>query len=130
MQNFQQGQPPAAAPAQPMAQPAAQGSMAGQDKDYTAFIRELHDLLLLRIEAAGQKNPNYGMAIDTGISPEAAQELFVILPEMKPIFDAIESASGGGQQPITAPQQMAGMQQEQNPILRDTPAGVSKGLMG
>lgn len=115
--------------------PQAGAPQQGQ-QDPLSFIQELHDLLLVRIEAQGQKNPNFGAAIDAGVSPEAAQELMLILPEIKPIYDAIEAAERG-QQPINgggAPMPQQGqpqqMQQEENPILRDTPAGVSRGLVG
>lgn len=116
---------------QPQAQPAPQGAVPAGDQNYLGFMKELYDLLLLRIEAAGQKNPNFGQAIDTGISPEAAQEMFTILPEIKVIFDAIDAAErGGGASPIGQGQPQAKPQTD-NPLIRnDQMSGVSRGLVG
>lgn len=114
-------------------QPAPQGAAPAGNQEYLGFIKELHDLLLLRIEAAGQKNPNFGQAIDTGISPEAAQEMFQILPEIKVIFDAIDAAErGGGAAPIQQGQPQAQpAPQTDNPLIRnDQMGGVSRGLVG
>ena len=86
-------QPMPQAQAQPQPAQAPQGAAQAGSENYLGFMKELYDLLLLRIEAAGQKNPNFGQAIDNGISPEAAQEMFMILPEMKVIFDAIDAAA-------------------------------------
>lgn len=123
--------------AQPMPQAQAQPAQAPQgaapagDQNYLGFMKELYDLLLLRIEAAGQKNPNFGQAIDNGISPEAAQEMFMILPEMKVIFDAIDAAErGGGASPIQGGQPQP-QQQTDNPLVQNSvTGGVSRGLMG
>jgi hypothetical protein len=108
----------------PAGQAPQQGSTAHLD-----FMKEVFDLLLLRIEAAGQKNPNFGQAIDTGITPEAAQEMFQILPEIKVIFDAIDNAESGGASPISAggatPKQGVTQQQASaNPLVQDNPMGV------
>ena len=133
-QNPQQAVPQAQ-PAQPAPQQGAPASPqgAGGNPDPTGFIREVYELLLVRIEAAGQTNPNFGQAIDTGISPQAAQEMFQILPDIKVIFDAIESAGGGASpQPIQGGAAQATPQtQSDNPILNDNAGmGVSRGLMG
>lgn len=125
MNNAQQMPQAQAQPAQPQ-----QGAAPAGGQDYLGFMKELYDLLLLRIEAAGQKNPNFGQAIDTGISPEAAQEMFTILPEMKVIFDAIDAAERGGASPIQQGQPQA-QPQTDNPLVQNSvTGGVSKGLMG
>ncbi len=124
-QPTQAASPQAAQAPQQQPQPQQAG-----EQDYLSFMKELYNLLLLRIEAAGQQNPNFGQAIDNGISPEAAQEMFIILPEMKVIFDAIDSVEGhGGAAPIQ--QGQAPQQQSDNPLIaQGQVGGVSRGLVG
>lgn len=129
-QPMPQQQPAAPAAATPM--PGQQGPAAagqGQEVDYRGFIKEVYDLLLARLQAAGAENPNFGQAIDS-ISPEAAQELFQLLPEAKALVEALGAGDGNNQQQSIGakPQLQQPGQGNENPLLRDSP--VSKGLMG
>lgn len=120
----------APAPAAPQATAPA-GAPQGRQVDPLSFIKEVYELLLVRIEAAGQQNPNFGQAFESGVSPEGLQELFQILPEMKVIFDAIQAGSGGGGVPAGQGPIRPAAPPNGNPLTADpNMGGVSRGLVG
>lgn len=139
-------QPPQAAgpmPGQPPAGMPQAGQRGPQRVTNTEFNQDIQNILLSRIEEEAEKNPNFGVAIDEGISDAAALELALLLPELHPIFRAIGLFDGmeGGMEsgPIQAPggamtqgskmpQSFARPQMEENPMTSDS--GVSRGLMG
>lgn len=119
----------------PQMQPAPQGGQpeeisGAQRVSNTEFNQDVQNILLSRIEEEGTKNPNFGQALDAGITKEGAMELALILPELMPVFramglfDELEQAQNS---PIKSAPQMAQPQQEQNPLMTSP---VSKGLMG
>lgn len=108
MQPFQPGQAQAASqPEQPMG--PAQAPVGPQKVANLGFNQDVQNILLSRIEAEGTKNPNFGAAVDAGLTREAAIELLMILPELKPVFEAMGVIADGdsmgqpiGQQPAQA----------------------------
>ena len=133
------GAAPQAAP-QSMDQYEA-GRQTPQRTQDIGFNQKIQNILLSRIEALGQKNPNFGQAIDSGVTREAAMELIQVLPELKPIFEALgvtdasgdegddsDLSVGGAQQGTTTPQPGADDEEESdNPLVNQ---GVSRGLVG
>lgn len=101
-QQPQPAAPAAAAGAPPMAPaPAGGPETSGLQKvANTEFNQQMQNILFSRIEEEGQKNPNFGNAIDSGITREAAMELALILPELHPIFRAMGLFEGMGDAPI------------------------------
>lgn len=94
--------PPApASPAPPQGQPPAQGG------GVTNFNPEVQKLLFARLQAIGGQNMNFGEALEA-ISPQAAQELITLIPELKPIYDILMQQggqpAGGGQPPMAGGQ--------------------------
>lgn len=112
---MQNGQPPpqfqpapAAAPVAPQAQPAppapagaspAPDEIRGAQRvSNTEFSQDVQNLLLSRIEEEGTKNPNFGAAIDAGLTNQAALEIALVLPELLPIFRAMGILDDAGNQ--------------------------------
>lgn len=76
----------------------------------TEFNQQMQNILLSRIEEEGQKNPNFGQAIASGVSPQAAMELALVLPELIPLMRmaGLLQGEGGGAGPIGQPSAPAG----------------------
>lgn len=107
MMPFQSGQQPNQAPVAPApaAAPAAPApEQSGLQKvQNLEFNQQMQNILLSRIEAIGSQNPNAFDALEAALTRDAALQLLQILPELKPIFDAMGIGDGTpGQQPIAA----------------------------
>jgi len=131
----------APAPAQPQPAGVQEEIRGAQRVSNTEFNQQMQNILLSRIEEEGTKNPNFGGAIDAGVSREAALEIALIIPELLPIFKQMGVLDDVGQQggiqapqppaPPSGPSAGAGINPNanpQNPILRDSAA--SQGLVG
>lgn len=137
--------------ADPQQQPQPEMQAGPQKVANTEFNQQIQNILLSRIEEQGQQNPNFGQAIDAGITREAALELAMILPELNPIFKAMGlfDGMGGGESAITPQNVMASAAPAQprspqprpdvgaspNPLLEDEDEEegqmpVSRGLVG
>lgn len=146
--------PPQAAP--PTGAPAPGGAggddvRGAQRVSNTEFNQQMQNILLSRIEEEGSRNPNFGQAIASGVSREAAVELALILPELIPIMrmagllegeggagpigqprPPMGGAPGGGMPPMgqgAAPQTPAGGGYDDEEEDEPRP-GVSRGLVG
>lgn len=110
------------------------------------FNQDMQNILISRIEMVGSKNPQAFDRLDAALTREAAMELLQILPELKPIFDALGIGTDGGgsagmaqasmpMRSAPAPQQAS--DGDTNPLMddeddedEDEDMPVSRGLVG
>lgn len=137
-QNMQQGRPTMSvsgnSPQQMQSQPvntSQETSQGPQRVKDTQFHQEIQNVLFSRIEEEYEKNPNFGQAIEGGLSQEAAMEIGLIIPEILPLLRAVGLAPNAQQNNtgIRQPQRSQAVQQpEPNPLTNND--GLSKGLVG
>lgn len=133
-------------------QPLQQEEQASGQASGLEFNQDFHKIILLRIKAEIEKNPQFGAEIEDGLMPAAAAELGVILPEILPVFRVAgllddsstiedeQQQNGGGMiagQPSTnmvRPQQpRPDVGASPNPLMQDEEEDerpVSRGLVG
>lgn len=135
-------------PTQPQAPEQPKGGQGPSPQDMEAGLEmqpQYQQVILGRIMRESNYNPNFGQAIDEGMSPAAAMEIALILPELHFLFEAMglfKNLKGMDQGPIKGgagpsqqqnlPQQAPVKAKSDNPIVNDDleQKGVSRGLMG
>lgn len=136
------------AQAQPMPQqPEMQGADEGQGPQRvkeTEFNQGIQNVIFSRIEEEYAENPNFGEAIENGLTPEAAMEIGLVIPEILPLLRSVglipNDPSGGPIQQGDSEQNAGPMPPQQNqsgnPLTEDQEGedygynGISRGLMG
>lgn len=131
----------APAPTQPASSGLPEGANGAQRVSDTQFNQGIQNVIFSRIEEEASKNPNFGQAIEKGLSPEAAMEIGLVLPEVLPLFRAVglvpNAPDGTGIRQPSPPAQASMPQQQGNPLMEDNDedemqmrGGASMGLMG
>ena len=95
------------------------------------FNEIIQYVIFERIRLEATRNPEFGQAIEAGMSKEAVMELGSIIPEIMPIFEQVGMVGETPSQPMQKPKLETPKQNESdNPIVDDTAMNVSRGLMG
>lgn len=127
MQKPMQQGAPAQQPAQSQPMPAQGGGGNPETQNMLGFHKEIQDLIALRVQNEVEQNGEFGSFIDQGVTPEAAMELVLIIPELKVVFEQMglfDGMQGGGGDIKAMPQQPA-----QAPAAMPM-NGASRGLIG
>lgn len=106
---MQQPQPASGQPPQPAPQPGASPG-SPQPVANIGFNQDVQNILLTRIQ---KMPPQYQKILDSVLTPQTIPAFTMLLPELKPLFDAImqsqqqgpigqQQAPAGGQPPVPA----------------------------